>query len=303
MRRVVVLGNNGFLGKNLMQEFPQATGVSLRDNTWERDIENSDVIINLIGKAHDHKGTANEKEYYVVNVELTKRIFNAFLKSSSKVLIHISSIAAIQEYNSNKYLKEDDFCNPISWYGKSKREAEIWLLSQNLPPNKKIIILRPPMIHGPHDKGNLGLLFKFINNGIPYPFSNFENSRSFISIVNFCYFLRELIESDNDIESGIYHVSDDEPLSTKEIIHIMKEVTRKRVLNISLPKFFIRTIAWMGDYLPLPLNTIRLKKMTSNLLVSNDKIKNALGLKDLKLSAKDGLILTIKSFQNGDRPK
>src|SRR5690606_36290322 len=145
---------------------------------------------------------------------------------------------------------------------------EQWLMKQELPENKKLIILRPPMVHGPGDKGNLGLLYKLIAKGIPYPLSSFNNRRSFISIDNFIYFVREIIDKQERLKSGIYHISDDEPVSTKEIIAIIKDVTGKNTMNIAFPKFVVKGIAKIGDLLPIPLNSKRLKKMTSNLLVS-----------------------------------
>src|SRR5690606_37898463 len=103
---------------------------------------------------------------------------------------------------------EDSSCNPISWYGHSKRTAEKWLLEQHLPPGKKLVILRPPMVHGPGDKGNLGLLYKLISKGIPYPLASFDNRRSFISIDNFSFFIEQIITHHEKMDSGIYHIAD-----------------------------------------------------------------------------------------------
>src|SRR5690606_13707847 len=129
------------------------------------------------------------KTFYDLNYELPRKLFSLFLKSKARIFIHISSIAAIEEVESKEFLIEGSRSNSISWYGKSKRKAEDWLLEQKLPVEKKIIILRPPMIHGPDDKGNLQLLYKIISKGIPYPLASFENKRSFLSIENFNYFI------------------------------------------------------------------------------------------------------------------
>src|SRR5690606_12663074 len=105
----------------------------------------------------------------------------------------------------------------------------------------------PPMVHGPGDKGNLALLYKLISKGIPYPLSSFDNSRSFISIDNFSFFIQQIIEHQDKLDSGIYHIADDESISTKEIIEIIKNVTGKNVPNIALPKFLVKGIAKIGD--------------------------------------------------------
>lgn len=294
---IQVFGASGFIGKQLSATLSNVSPISLRESQWKEKLSENGIWINLIGKAHDHEGTATEQDYYFANVKLAQQVFHAFLASTATLLIHVSSLAAIEEFESTSPLIESNECHPESWYGRSKREAEEWLLAQNLPEDKKLIIVRPPMVHGPGDKGNLGLLYKLISKGIPYPLASFDNKRSFISINNFCFFIEQIISHQSRLVSGIYHVSDDEPVSTKEIIDIIKSVTNKKVANLALPKFLVKGMAKLGDVLPIPLNTKRLKKMTSDLLVSNTKLKKALGIHKLPLSAKEGLEITIKSFK------
>lgn len=294
--RINILGSSGFIGKHLLNAFVESKGISLRFNNWKDEALDSDVIINLVGKAHDHKGSASENDYNYVNVELTKEIFTTFIQSNAKILIHISSLAALEEFESDRPLTEDVICNPQSWYGKSKHNAEKWLLNQEIHNNKKLIIIRPPMVHGPGDKGNLGLLFKFVQKGIPYPLSKFNNNRSFIFIDNFVFYIKRIIQGIDKLESGIYHVSDIESISTNQIINQIESVLKKKTIKLGLPTFIIKGIAKIGDYLPIPLNTNKLKKLTSNLLVSNSKINKALDIQKLPYSAIDGLKITLDSF-------
>lgn len=295
--KIAIIGATGFIGQNLLKALPEADSVSLRNEGWKLQVAISSVIINLVGKAHDHKGTATEQDYFYANVDLVKDVFNSFMDSSASLLIHISSLASIEEFEAVDPLKETDDCNPISLYGKSKRAAEKWLIEQELPSTKKLIILRPPMVHGSGDKGNLALLYKLLSKGIPYPLSSFDNNRSFISIDNFSFFIQKIIEKQGELESGIYHIADNESVSTKEIIKIIKNITDRRVPSIAIPKFLVKGIAKIGDIIPIPLNSSKLKKMTSDLLVSTRKIKQALGIDQLPLTAKEGLEKTIKSFE------
>ncbi|OBS13156.1 epimerase [Elizabethkingia miricola] len=302
---ILIAGGSGFIGKNLISTLSNnydIRTISLRDENWKKKIIDNqyDVFINMIGKAHDHNGVFTEKDYYYANFELVKEIYSEYINSKAKLLIHISSVAAIEEYESVTPLTEESVCNPQSIYGKTKREAEKWLLEQKLPEDKKIIILRPPMVHGPGDKGNLKLLYKFVSKGIPYPLSSFDNKRSFISINNFIFFIEIILKRKERIVTGIYHVSDDESISTKKIISIISKVEKKSVINISLPKFIVKGIATLGDILPIPLNTKRLKKITGDLLISNEKIKTVLGIDKLPYTAEEGLKITIKSFKNKD---
>lgn len=297
---VLILGSSGFIGQNLIQYLKSDFSVStrsLRNDHALAEIFQEEVVVNLVGKAHDHQGSATDQAYFEVNVRLLKEIYHRFVNSPSKIFIHISSLAALEEFESDHPLTETDATNPVSFYGKSKRAAEEWLLAQPEIPGKKVIILRPPMVHGPGDKGNLTLLYKLISKGIPYPLSSFNNERSFISVDNFSFFIKEIILRHHLLSQNLYHIADDQPLSTKEIILTIQEVCKKKVINLSLPKGLISAIAKIGDVLPIPLNSKRLKKMTATLLVSNQKIKKELGIKTLPLSAEDGLKKTIESFK------
>ncbi len=297
--KVLLLGARGFIGKNLsiyLSKDYLIKQISLRDTDWEKQALFGDVIINLVGKAHDHEKKATEADFYHANLELAMKSFQVFKDSSAKLFIHISSLAALEEYESNEPLTEDAICHPSSWYGKSKHAAEEWLLAQEIPKDKRLIILRPPMVHGPGDKGNLKLLFNFVEKGIPYPLIKFNNARSFIGIENFCFFIDQIIKKFDSVPTGIFHISDDEPLSTSDLIKVIKEVTNKKGFNLGVPKSLVIFMAKIGDFIPFPLNSKRLKKMTGTLLVANNKIKEQLEIERLPITAKEGMIKTIESF-------
>lgn len=300
MAKLLLFGSSGFLGKNLIRKLNQEIfPVNIRDNSWNLSIPSDiDIFINCIGKAHDHKNVAAEKDFYFANYEVVQKLFFEFLKSEATLFIHISSLAAVEEYEREEVITENSMSNPVSFYGKSKKEAEDFLLSQHLPLHKKLIILRPSMIHGEGDKGNLILLNKIISSGIPYPFAAFNNQRSFISLDNVGYLINLIIANSANLQSGIYNIADDEPVATTEIIKIIGEVYNKKPVMLKLPKVLVSAIAKIGDIIPIPVNTFRLKKMTTTLIVSNHKIKTALGIKSLPLSAEDGLKKTIESFKN-----
>lgn len=150
------------------------------------------------------------------------------------------------------------------------------------------------MIHGPGNKGNLNLLYNLISKKIPWPLGSFENKRSFCSIDNLTFVIQELIEHE-DIPSGIYNVADDEPLSTNELIGLIAQSQNRNPIVWKISKSLIEKAARIGDKLHLPLNSERLHKLTSSYVVSNDKIKTALG-KPLPVSSKEGLLKTFQSF-------
>jgi nucleoside-diphosphate-sugar epimerase len=293
MNSIFITGSSGFVGVNLIKYFEFY--IFLKYQRAAPIKINQDVVIHLAGKAHDLKNTSTPDEYYQVNTELTKKVFDAFLSSEAKVFITLSSVKAVADKVEGA-LTEERTSNPITHYGKSKLLAEQYIFSKEIPEGKRVYVLRPCMIHGPGNKGNLNLLYKLVSKNIPWPLGVFENKRSFCSIDNLMFIFKELIERDN-IPSGIYNVADDKPLSTNELIGFIAQSQNRtpKVWNIS--KKFIEGVASIGDKLHLPLNTERLHKLTSSYVVSNAKIKAAIG-KPLPVSSTEGLLKTFKSFNN-----
>jgi nucleoside-diphosphate-sugar epimerase len=299
MNQLAITGSTGFVSKNLFNYLK--TDYSLKEisrlhlqQMEANDLIKVDAIINLAGKAHDLKKISNSDEYYHVNTELAKKVFNAFLDSEAKVFITLSSVKAIADQVEG-VLTEEHIPNPSTHYGKSKLLAEQYILSKKIPECKRVYILRPCMIHGPGNKGNLNLLYKLAIKGIPWPLGTFDNKRSFCSIDNLMFIIRELIDRD-DIPSGVYNVADDSPLSTNDVISILAESQNRKANIWKVSKGLIHSFAKIGDVLRLPLTTERLQKLTESYVVSNQKIKSAIG-KDLPISAKDGLLKTFNSFQ------
>ena len=289
---IFLTGASGFVGINLISYFDNLFTINNYFKNSEINI-NENFVIHLAGKAHDLKNTSTPDEYYQVNTELTKKVFDAFLESEAKVFITLSSVKSVADEVEGA-LTEEHIPDPITHYGKSKLLAEQYILSKKIPKGKRLYILRPCMIHGPGNKGNLNLLYNLVSKGLPWPLGAYENKRSFCSVENLCFIIKELIERE-DIPSGVYNVADDEALSTNELIRLIAQSQNKspRIWNIS--KRFISMVAKIGDQLHLPLNSERLQKLTESYIVSNAKIKEALG-KQFPVSSKEGLMRTFQSF-------
>ncbi len=294
--KIYITGSSGFVGSNILRENVDFHFVKYKRGT-QPEIGDVNAVLHLAGKAHDTRSKLDDQDYYNVNTEFTKRVFDLFLNSNAKVFILLSSVKAAAG-NCPDILTEESKASPTSIYGKSKLLAENYILSKSIPENKRVYILRPTMIHGPGNKGNLNLLYKVVSNGIPWPLGSFENSRSFCSISNLNFVIRELIYRE-DIESGIYNVCDDRPISTVELIEIISDVLAVRIRIWKLPKVLIKYLAKVGDILQLPLNSERLEKLTESAVVSNLKLVEALG-KQLPMDSREGITRTIKTFINND---
>ena len=296
--KITITGSKGFVGANLhgyLKSFHELHSISVRYQPNQNFDLTTDAIIHLAGKAHDLKKISQPQEYYEANFELTKQVFDSFLLSDASVFIFMSSVKASAD-EVKDILTEENSPNPKTHYGISKLQAENYILNQQLPEGKRVYILRPCMIHGPGNHGNLNLLYTIVKKGFPWPLAAFENQRSFLSIDNLCFVIQELLNR-NDIPSGIYNVADDKPLSTNELIGLISKSQNKLQKTLAIPKKLIFLLAKIGDVLHLPLNSERLQKLTDSYLVSNDKIVKAIG-KPFPISAEEGFKKTFQSFHN-----
>lgn len=324
---ILITGIHGFVGSNLVIALkerhnlygldivaPKKEGV-IKTFSW-KDIEPAsfpmqnlpkfDAIIHLAGKAHDTKNQSAAQVYFDINTGLTQKIFDFFVESSAKKFIFFSSVKAAADSVVGEILTEEVKPTPIGPYGESKITAEDYILSKLKVENgrlevfpyddRHVYILRPCMIHGPGNKGNLNLLYNVVKKGIPWPLGDFENRRSFTSIDNLCYVVEGLLIK--DVVSGIYHMGDDEALSTNELIVLMCEVLGRKPYIWKMNRHMMEGCARLGTLLHLPLNTERLRKLTENYVVSNAKIKAALGIDKMPVRTEEGIVKTIKSFLN-----
>lgn len=312
---ILITGVHGFVGSNLVKAMggkhtiygldivsDPIAGVA-KTYTWEdldaKRIPHMDVIIHLAGKAHDTKNESAAQLYFDVNTGLTKRVFDYFLASGATRFVFFSSVkAAANSIGDNEVLTEEVIPWPVGPYGESKIAAEKYInerFDREADASKRVYILRPCMIHGPGNKGNLNLLYSVVCRGIPWPLGAFENRRSFTSIGNLCFVMEGLVTG--NVPSGIYHMGDDEALSTNELISVICESLDRKTRIWHLPKRLMLGLASVGGVLRLPLNRDRLQKLTESYVVSNAKIKSALGVKKLPVSAREGLLVTLNSFK------
>lgn len=295
--KIAITGASGFVGTNLqnyLETSHEIESLSVRYKPNQQFDLKADILIHLAGKAHDLKKVSNPQDYYEANFELTKQLFETFLVSDSAVFIFMSTVKAVADIVDG-ILSEDEVPNPKTHYGIAKQQAEEYILSKKLPRGKRVYILRPCMIHGPGNKGNLNLLYQIVAKGLPWPLGAFENQRSFLSIENLCFVIKELLENES-IPSGVYQVSDNKTLSTNELIRIIEKSLDKKCQILKLSQNVITSIAKLGNHLPLPLNSERLQKLTENYEVSNEKILQAIG-KSLPVTSEEGLMKTFESFR------
>lgn len=335
---LLLTGHTGFVGTNLIRAFgnnyelfgldinvggPSTTPPLPPEKTFSWDLMDdlppADTIIHLAGMAHATGKTRDAEAYFEVNLGLTQRIFDHFLRSDSKTFVFFSSVLAVTDTPGEEPLSEDHPACPQTPYGQSKLAAEKHILGRmtasahprppeapdgtpagadlvlrNAKEGKRVFILRPAMIHGPGNKGNLNLLYKVVKKGLPWPLGAFENQRSFLSVNNLVFVLDKLISK--PVAPGTYHLADDRPLSVNEVVRLIAESLNRKPRIWTIPPAPMRLLARSGDFLRLPLNSERLKKLTESYVVSNQKAKRALGIAGLPVDAADGIRDTLNAF-------
>lgn len=303
MEAFFITGASGFVGTNLARYFSQK-GIAVYGHSRKSETAadrakflreyssavlnqlNVSTFIHLAAIAHDLNGLYKPEDYYHVNLEGTKKAVDIFLQSEATHFIFVSSIKAACDAATTS-VDESIIPLPQTDYGKSKLLAEEYIQSLQWPPEKKFYILRPCMMHGPGNKGNLNLLYQYAKSGLPFLFGAFDNKRSFHSIENFNFAIEKLIL--RNCASGIYHLADDDYLSTSQLYELICDTLGKkaRIWNLS-PTWieFMSSVAGKRNMI---------SKLTEDMLVSNKKIKDAIG-EPFPISLKDGLRKTIDAF-------
>ena len=330
--KILITGVHGFVGSNLVEALkkehtiygldiinPTKDGIE-KTFSWDEidksvsgeGIPEIDAIIHLAGKAHDTKNKSAADVYFKVNTGLTQKIFDWYLAHpTAKKFIQFSTVKSAADRVEGEFLTEECIPTPVGPYGESKIAAENYIIEKFAPEalkrpfhnftdadavvdGKKVYIMRPCMIHGPGNKGNLNLLYGVVKKGIPWPLGAFENRRTFTSIENLNFVFEGLLTK--DVPTGIYNMGDDEALSTNELIEEICKSLGKKAHIWKLPKGLMTGIAKIGGALHLPLDSERLRKLTENYISSNAKIKKALDVEKMPVDAREGLKVTLKSF-------
>lgn len=295
---ILITGSSGFIGGNLVKYLTSHYKVdilSLRYSDNQIIEINSDIVIHLAGIAHDIQNDKNLNTYIEGNFLLTKQVYDSFLKSSAKKFIFLSSVKAVADKTDVILTEDIESPSPQTNYGISKLMAEQYIRLRGEEAGKKYYILRPCMVYGEGNKGNLNLLYNYILRGVPYPLGLFDNKRSFLSVENLCFIIHQLLEKEG-IASGVYNVADDIPISTNELVKLIGTALNKKVIILSIPQFIVLFFVKIFDLFNILLTTERLEKMTSSFVVDNSKIKTVLKIA-LPIDSKEGIIKTLKSFK------
>lgn len=233
MLTIAITGTTGFVGKRLIvynKSKYRLAPLSLRqERPANQDLRGCDAVIHLAGKAHQMEPIA-DSIYFDINYELTRQLADKAKESGVKQFVYISSVKVYGD-NIQETLNESSVCIPTDAYGASKLQAEKYL--QSIETNDfKIAIVRPPLVYGPEVKGNMIRLLQLANRKLPLPMGRINNARSMVFVDNLIELINTIIDKE---ASGVFIAGDREPLSTSELIGLIRKNLGNKNGLISIP--------------------------------------------------------------------
>ena len=262
--KILLTGITGFVGAALAQhlkafpqfalyptfrcshpDYPQATVVGSidRHTAWTKALQGIDTVIHLAARAHQIKDTAPnpEQAFYEVNTAGTANLVRQSIEAGVKHFIFISSIGAMATL-SDQVLTADAPCRPDTPYGRSKLAAEQALIQQTQGTGMTYTIIRPPLVYGPGNPGNMARLIKLVNTGLPLPLGAIHNRRSLVALPNLVDLITTCL-THPAAANQTFLVSDNEDLSTTDLLKRLAKALDKPARLIPVPMPLLQATA------------------------------------------------------------
>ena len=321
MNKSYIVGGSGFVGTKLISLLGQDKCSNLDKNQsvsfskitkigniiFKDQINFKNEFNSVILLAAEHRDDVIPSSlYYDVNVEGTKNVLNAMDEVGIKHLIFTSSVAI---YGLNKDCPDE--CHPhdpFNDYGKSKLEAELVIKEwyEKDPKNKSVTIIRPTVIFGENNRGNVYNLLKQIASGKFFLIGNGQNKKSMAYVENVIAFIKYRLEL-NEKGFNIYNYVDSPDLTMLSLIKIIEKTLNKKIPSIKIPILIGYLVGHLFDLLAklskrkLAISSIRVKKFISTTQFNASKVHSS-GFKPV-FTLEEGLKRTLKYEFLDDRSK
>ena len=277
---ITVVGGSGFIGSYLINELSDHKVKNIDKNqspffkkqTKIIDIRDRDnFILNsrtsfVVLLAAEHRDNITPPSlYYDVNVTGTKNVLSSMDDAGIKNLVFTSSVA-VYGLNKNNPDETHDI-DPFNHYGKSKWQAEL-LIKQwydDDPINKSVLIIRPTVVFGERNRGNVYNLLRQISSGKFLIVGNGSNKKSMAYVGNLVSFIKYKINS-KFTGYNIYNYSDEPDYSMIELVSLVKNKINIKILGLKIPYFIGVLAGYFFDFLSFILrkkfsiSSVRVKK-------------------------------------------
>lgn len=262
---ILLTGSSGFVGSNLTKELDKrninylpvsrrkdhtnkkkfSSIVNIDENTnWTFALKDCSSVIHTAARVHIMNDPVKDPltKFRKVNVDGTINLARQCLEEGIKRFIYLSTIKVNGDKTEiGKPFFYNDLTHASDPYAISKFEAEEKLKALCQNSNMDLVIIRPPLVYGPGVKGNFSLLMKAISLNIPLPLKGLDNKRSLISIYNLNDFLIKCLNFEGNLNET-FLISDDQDLSTSELISKISFYLKKTDLSFKLPEPLLITL-------------------------------------------------------------
>ncbi|TKB09919.1 SDR family oxidoreductase [Desulforhopalus sp. IMCC35007] len=261
MRRILVTGANGFVGRWLTKKLLQRNyfvrnavrrqaladissdeEIIIIDNIdhttkWERALACVDCVVHLAARVHvmNEKSEDQLSNYHTINVNGTVNLAKQAAECGVRRFVYISSIKVNGENTiaGLKFVPDDDPC-PVGAYAVSKYETELALLAISSKTSMEVVIIRPPLVYGPGVKANFKNLMNWLDKGIPLPFGSIYNKRSFVYVENLVDLIIVCIDHPK-AKNEIFLAGDGASISTTELLVILGQALERPARLVRVP--------------------------------------------------------------------
>lgn len=260
--KILVSGATGFVGQHLCRylmnnDIDFSAVVRQRSNTlkadqfeikemngltdWTKCLKDIDVVIHLAGRAHvvDVDPTDTYQAYSEINIDATKGLAHQAAASGVKRFIFVSSVG-VNGNQSDVAFSEQHPPDPKEYYAMSKRTAEVELMSVAKKTELEVVIIRPPLVYGRGVKANFKKLINLSQLKM-LPFGLINNRRSLIYVENLVDFIIRCIDHPG-AANETFLVSDDEDVSTANLIRMIAAAANKKIYLIPFPKEILKLL-------------------------------------------------------------
>lgn len=283
MNKILLTGSTGFLGKNIFTDLSLNNNIftlSRSNSSYNCDLinqipnfnQNFDIVIHAAGLAHYTPKSDDEiNTFFNSNVSITKNLLIGLEKITIKKFVFISSVAVYGLLEGVEINEEQDL-NAIDPYGRSKVISEYLITKWCELNDVKLTILRLPLIVATNPPGNLKHMIMGVKYGYYFNIAGGLARKSMVMAFDVSKIIIRAAEI-----GGIYNLTDCyHPNFIELSTCISRQLQKKYIFNMSF--YFAQIFAKIGDIFGnwFPLNSLKLKKITSTLTFDDTKAKNAL---------------------------
>jgi nucleoside-diphosphate-sugar epimerase len=245
-------------------------------------VSGCDAIVHLAGLAHQPGRAANRSaEFRRINTDGTRLLARAAARAGVRRFVFASSIAAVCT-GSDAPVDDRTPCTPTDAYGSSKLEAERALVTELQDSATDWCILRPPLVYGPGNPGNMRRLMRLMSTGVPLPFASIRNRRSFMFVDNLVDAMLCVLRHEGTVRST-YALSDGSDFSTPALVRALAAVTGRRVRLLAIPVSALTILGRTGDAVhavfgrSFGIDSTAIDRLVGSLLVDGSRFRRCFG--------------------------